>query len=321
MFKMSDTALANDAKLPVPSLPLVNVFIDHKFNCRGRVSPLDCIDLARDISARGLYQPITVRELRAETRGSLMAEIELLEKGFKWKILAGHKRFMAYKTLEAEAIPAIVMDGYMTDFEERDINALENLQRTELNMEQECNAIRHYWVAGWTRQEIAEKISKSSGWVQIRVMLLEMPDEVRQLAGQGLLTNVEVREIYKQFSPTEQIKFAFLIRDKKKRNDGTKVSVRIKKKDKPMTKKHRGRRQIFDVLEMVQTVLQSADHDKILAVGDIVSLQGNSFATKCLAWCAGEITTFAFHAELKNFAKTCGITYNMPEFDGSIELV
>jgi len=317
---LSDKAIQNDIELGIPLIPVAEIYLDHEFNHRGRISPNECIELARDISGRGLQQPITLRRLRTEDMGKgLDAEPGPIKKGFTYKVIAGHRRLLAYRILEAEKIPAVVKKGQMSYFDEKDLNAIENLQRQELNILQECNAIRHYYEARWTRNEIAERIGKTISWVQTRMALLSMPESVQELAGQGYLTLQHITELYKHKKPEEQIKLAVMIRDRKKRGDKNPLRG-IRKKDKASSQKHRSRNQIFETLEEVQDVLKKAQNDKIVAIGDLVTEQGNCFATKCLAWAAGEITSLVFYLALKDFAKECGIEYEMPEFDGGVEL-
>lgn len=311
MVAMSPEALENDKQLGLPLIPVKAIYLDADFNCRGAFSPVECTELAKDIARKGLQQPIVIRPLREDDK----VEKHLIKRGYTHKMIAGHRRLTAYKINECEVIPSIIKPKNISDFDAKDINAVENLQRKELNLLQECNAIRHYWIATWTREETAERVGKSPGWVQIRYMLLEMPPEIQEAAGQGYITTTDVRELNKYKNPTEQLKMAGIIRDKRKAGQYKNVTDSIRKKDKASAKKHRGRSQIFEMMETVQDLCRNIDGDALIELNQIITPQGNSFATTCLAWCAGEITTLDFHEGLKDFCKQIGVYYELPDFE------
>jgi ParB-like chromosome segregation protein Spo0J len=235
-----------------------------------------------------------------------------------YKMIAGHRRLTAYKINNHDEIPSIIKSKDISDFDARDINAVENLQRKELNLLQECNAIRHYWMAAWNREETAERVGKSPGWVQIRYMLLEMPEEIQEAAGQGYINTTDVRELNKYKNPTEQLRLAGIIRDKRKAGVDKNVTDTIRKKDKANAKKHRGRAQIFEMIEHVQNACANVDGEALIEVQQINTVGGNNLGTACLAWCAGEITTLEFHERLKDYCEQLGVFYEMPEFESEL---
>lgn len=299
-------------------MPVASVYIDHEFNCRGWFSPTTCIELAKDVARRGLQQPIVVRSLRVEDLldRKLPHEQDQITKGFTHKLIAGHRRLTAYKINDAEVIPAIVRPNTLTNFEERDINATENLHRKDLSFYQEANAIHHYWIAGWTRQDIADQINKSAGWVQLRVSLLEMPVEIHELANQGYVLATDMTELRKIHDPIAQLKAAGFIRDQRRKGQkGLSVLGHMKRKDKPSTKKHRKKTELQEIQEIMQAVQSSFDPEKTLCLSDLVTIQGNSITTRILAWAAGEITARDVHAAIKDYATLCGGNYPMPEFE------
>lgn len=311
MADMTPEAIKNDKELGLPLIPVKAVYLDAEFNCRGAFSPVECTELAKDIARRGLQQPIVVRPLRDEDA----EEKHLIRRGFIYKMIAGHRRLTAYKINNHHELPSIIKSKDISDFDARDINAVENLQRKELNLLQECNAIRHYWMAAWSREETAERIGKSPGWVQIRYMLLEMPEEIQEAAGQGYINTTDVRELNKYKNPTEQLRLAGIIRDKRKAGVGKNVTDAIRKKDKASAKKHRGRAQIFEMIGYVQEACKGADQDALIEIAQVNTVGGNNIGTSCLAWCAGEITTIDFHQRLKEYCDQLGIFYELPEFE------
>lgn len=313
MSKLSEDAVKNDQEIGLPLIEVEKIYLDAEFNCRGAFRPMDCLELARDVARHGLQQPVVVRPLRSDDN----EEVHLLSKGFTHKMIAGHRRVTAYKINEHPVIPAILKDKDIDDFTAKDINAVENLQRTELNLQQECNAIRHYWIADWSREEIGERIGKSPGWVQIRVMLLAMPQVIQDAAGQGYIKGTDIRELHKYKNPAEQLKAAGILRDRRKYDKSAKGITRlIKKREKASTKKMRGKVEIFEMMEHLRDTFSGANTDEIeIPLEDIISPEGNSIATRSLAWAAGEIDNLTFATSIKAFAMTIGVAYTMPEYE------
>lgn len=314
-MSLTELALENDQNLHVTQVPVKSVYLDHDFNCRGWFSPQECVELARDIAERGLQQPITVRPLRTEKRNELLAETELIDKGYLYKVISGHRRMYAYQINETEMIPAIVKDAYLSEFDQKDLNAIENLQRKELNLQQEANSIRHYWMACWSREDIARRIGKSPGWVQIRLMLLEMPEDVQKLAGQGYLKTDDVRTLNKIKKPDELLRTAGLMRDAYKKGErGVAQRIAAKRSQKSTTKKYRSRAEILKLQEEIQDLLSQVNLEQQVSLGDIITKQGNTLVTFTLAYCAGEINAIEYHMQLRDFMNKLGVEHELPNF-------
>lgn len=306
---MTPEAIENDKNLGLPLIEVDKIYLDSDFNCRGQFSPMECIELAKDIARRGLQQPVVVRPLNDTPE-----ELHLKKRGYTHIMIAGHRRLTAYKINNHDVIPCIVKPKDLSAFDAKDLNAVENLQRKELNLQQECQAIKHYWMAGWTREEVAERVGKSPGWVQIRYMLLEMPQEIQEAAGQGYIKTQDVRELNKYKNPVEQLKMAAIIRDRRKAGETRNVTAHIRKKDKATTKKHRGRSELFSMIEYLQDIFSKVDRDQMIPVNELITPGGNCIATSALAWAAGEITALEFHTALKDFCILIGLHYDIPDF-------
>jgi len=317
-MEMSAAALENDKTLGLPLIPVKEIYLDHDFNCRGHFGASDCIELAKDIAAKGLQQPIIVRPLRLEAhklkgQETLSSEKVLIDQGYTHMMLAGHRRLTAYKINEGESIPSIVKSAFLPDFEARDINAVENLQRKELNLGQEALAVRHYYIANWTREDTAQRVNMSMGWVQIRFQILSMPSEVLDVALTGYLTQADVRELHKERDPRTRLKMLGLMRDARIKGERG-ITTRMKKKDKTTTKKHRRGPEIFEMMDHIRNALKDVDREQMIPLMKIQSPEGNSLTTKVLAWAAGEISTIELHNALKHYAGVIGLEYEMPIF-------
>lgn len=314
MNKMTAEALKNDQELGTPLIKVHEIYLDHEFNCRGRISILDCLDLAKDIAVRGLQSPIQVRPLRESQRGVLPSEQSVIARGYKYKVIAGHRRLTAYKANEAELIPATVKDAYISIFDEHDLNAIENLQREELNFEQEAHAIRHYVIAGWARNDIANRVNKSPGWVQLRMILLNMPKEIQELAGQGYIRSTDMNEMNKfKEDRASLLRMAGELRDM--RRSGVKGAMaKVKQREKQSSTKIRGKMELIELLTSLQKHCRQVDPEALVKARDIFSLQGNSAITRILAWAAGEISVGELHESLRDFFEMFAHEYLPPEY-------
>ena len=75
------------------------IYSDGDFNCRGKILPMDIIDLAKDIDRNGLQFPIAVQPV-CDVKSTI-------PEGFNFRIIAGHRRFEALRILKNEEIPAM----------------------------------------------------------------------------------------------------------------------------------------------------------------------------------------------------------------------
>jgi ParB/RepB/Spo0J family partition protein len=303
---MSEQALENDRNSGFTLVPLKDIFADPEFNCRGTFTADKIIELANDVAARGLLNPITVRVLWDN-------ESEIMKRGYKYSLVAGFRRYSSYRANDADVIPANIKD-VKTDFECRDINAVENLQREQLTFWQEARSIRHYWLADWKREEVARRVNKSPGWVQQRYVLLGMEDEIQQAAEQGYITPTDLREIGK-FSGIERLQVAGRIRDARKRGETRNVAIKHRKKDQPSEAKQRKLIEVEELMELIRVNLAEVDRDNMVLLSDWVTPQGNSIITRVLAWSCGHATNLDLHLELRDFFKACGVVYVLPDFE------
>lgn len=302
---LTEQAILNDKSSGLPLIPMHLIFADSEFNCRGTFTATDIIELVKDTSVRGLIEPVILRELWD-------TELDALRRGFKYSLVAGFRRYSAYKANVAEFIPGTIRQ-LKSDFDCRDINAVENLQRTDLTLWQEAKSIRHYWVAGWSREDTASRVSKSPGWVQIRYMLLSFEPEIQQAADQGYILSADIRELYK-YHGAERLRMAGQVRDARKKGETRNVTDRIKKADRPEVRKKRGGIDIIEMMDVLRTVFKELDRDQMIMVGDIITPNGNSLVQRLMAWINGEVTTLDVHMDLKSFCKAAGYDYKIPSF-------
>lgn len=256
------------------------IFSDSELNCRGRIVPIDVVDLARSIDSIGLQQPIVVQPYKDD--GNLT---------IRYRIVSGHRRHAAYTVLGKKAIECIIKAD-LTELETRKLNLEENLKRKDLNILQEAKAISHFKAAGWTEQQVATDLGMSRGWVQSRYTLLELPPEIQEEAAAGFLTQEHIKQL-KTLKTKDQYEAVRRIKSSKIAGEKRKITIK-EVESNPLAKRLRQKPEIFDMMERIQNVV------------------GNNFGTRCLAWCAGEVNDFEIVRDLRDLAKDAGIPYEIP---------
>jgi len=264
----------------VQHIPLSEILCDQDWNSRGPVSGADVLSLAKLIEDQGLLQPITLMPYNDFP-------------GKKYKIVVGHRRFLAFKSLKRETIPAMV-NSTLDDNSAKVANLIENLERKNLNILQEAKGIEGFYIAGWTHQEIAKKLGQSTGWVSIRLQLLKLEPEIQQEAAAGLLTQYQIKEIADLPSKGQRFEAVRKIKDAKIKGEKPQISTK-KKKVNPLKRKKREAQEIFDMIEHIQEYLEYGIH------------------TRCLAWAAGEISDFDLFRDIKEECETQGKSYRIPK--------
>lgn len=266
----------------VSQLPVKEIWADPDFNCRGHIAPIDVVDLAKDIEAHGLQQPISVKPLENG---------ESKNPQFKYKVIMGHRRHKAFEVLKRETIPCVI-NTTISDSDALILNLGENLHRKNLNIVQEAHALERLKMVGFSVVEVANQLNKSTTWVHIRYMLLELPDVIREAAAAGYITQTQIRDIHALGDYKKQIEAAKKIKQAKVR--GEKAPKILKKKRNMFKKKARDAEDIFYMQDHIQDVI------------------GNNFGTRCLAWAAGEISDHELYMDIKDIALKVGIDYTAP---------
>lgn len=137
-------------------------------------------ELAESIKEYGVIEPIIVKPI-INTEGSYM-------------LVAGERRWRAAKLAGKIAIPAIVRN---IDAQKAKMIALiENLQREDLALSDEipriCELVEFY---GGNVREAAKKINKSITYVNDRLVIKDIPEEIRSLLDGGQLTILQAKVI------------------------------------------------------------------------------------------------------------------------------
>jgi ParB family chromosome partitioning protein len=130
-------------------------------------------ELASSIRAQGIIQPLIVRPLGDD-------------KGDKYEIIAGERRWRAAQLAGLNEVPVIIRD--IPDEAAVAIALIENIQRQNLNPIEEAVALeRLIEEFGMTHQQVADAVGKSRTSVTNLLRLLALPPEVRIMLERGQL--------------------------------------------------------------------------------------------------------------------------------------
>jgi len=135
-------------------------------------------ELADSIREHGVVQPVLVRRL----------------KNGKYELVAGERRLRACKVLGTEKIPAIVKD--LSEIETSEIALIENIQREDLNPIDEAAAYKLLMEEhGLTQEEMSRRIGKSRPFIANTVRLLSLPDGLKRMVRDGMLSTGHARAL------------------------------------------------------------------------------------------------------------------------------
>jgi ParB family chromosome partitioning protein len=122
-------------------------------------------DLKASIEEKGLGSPILVRR-----------------EGERFQIIAGERRWRAFKELGRRKIPAIIKD-VKEDKEAYILAAIENLQRENLNVIEEALCYKRMLDTGSvsSQKELATIAGRNKSRISERISLLKLPESVKRI--------------------------------------------------------------------------------------------------------------------------------------------
>lgn len=150
---------------------------------RTQVDEAALIELAKSIEEVGLLQPIVVKE-----------------KGKRFELIAGLRRYMAHQWLERPSILAVIKPK---NFKLSDPATLvENIQRENLPLMDEAQAVRNLVDTQGIGMEAAAKLlGKSRPWVRMRLDLLRLEADIAEHVQAGKISMGAAFELSKIADP------------------------------------------------------------------------------------------------------------------------
>lgn len=271
-------------------LPTDRIFCDHEFNCRGRVSRADAEELKESIQEKGLEFPIHVQPYSGNPVK------------YDYRIISGHRRFTTCTLLLGWThIPAVVREDLIDEVAAKDANLLENIQRKDLNMVQEADALSFYVMKGYNVNQIAERLNKSNGWVEVRRRLVMLPDFVRREAANGVVNQNHIHQLWKHRNDSE--KMSSLIRTLKERKEKGERVIIIKEDVK------------IEEFVRVRRPKHHEINNFMMNMGNMLTsrLPGDEyFPNVVLAWVMGNISEAQAWAAMKRECERQGVKFTPP---------
>lgn len=146
----------------------------------------DLEDLTASVRERGILQPIIVRSIS----GMLDA----------YEIIAGERRWRAAQRAGLHDVPVILVEA--DDRQALEIAIVENVQRTDLNAIEEASGYERLIAEfGYTQNDLARVIGKSRSHVANTLRLSKLPDSVRQMVSDGLVSAGHARSLLSVSDP------------------------------------------------------------------------------------------------------------------------
>lgn len=134
-------------------------------------------ELAESIKEKGIIQPILVEE-----------------KGDRYMIIAGERRYRAARMAGMDKIPVII--GTFSQHEKLEIALIENIQRKDLTPIEEAMAYNALMVSGGhSQEELAKIVGKKRSTVANSIRLLRLAPEMQEALGKNDISAGHARAI------------------------------------------------------------------------------------------------------------------------------
>ena len=124
---------------------------------RRHADPARLQELADDIRERGILEPLIVRPV-----------------GARYQVIAGERRYQAAGLAGLETVPCLIRDD-LTEAAARTIALVENIQREDLDIEDEARYLQELHDGGMSLRAIGAAIHKPHMYVQRRLRLIADP--------------------------------------------------------------------------------------------------------------------------------------------------
>ncbi len=283
-----DVILNKLKKYEVQSIPMSEIFADHEFNVRGRIDKMTCVGLAQEIARVGLQQPIVLRPYSRKPP-------------FKYQIVAGHRRYTAFTINDQTHIPAYVRLDLTNDYAAAALNLSENVQREQLNMMQEARRVGYFIMGGFSVKEVAKMIGQSSGWVETRKRIMELPSYVHDEVAKEVIKQSHIQKLY-EARGDEQRLIALVREIKERAQRGDKeVEVKAPESFKDLDEERKPRAgEISDMRMLIYSLITSKCE------------LAEYFPHRLLSWIMGDISRIDMYDSLKLECDRMNLPFKLP---------
>jgi len=155
----------------------------------GRMVPIDLLDPNPDQPRQAMGD---LSELIASiTEKGIIEPLVLRQRGSRYQIIAGERRYQAAVQAGLHELPAVIRDVDETEMLE--IALVENIQRKDLTPFEEAEALHSLAQrCGYTHEDLAKRLGKSRSSITESLTLHNMPTEVRKVCRLADISNKSV---------------------------------------------------------------------------------------------------------------------------------
>jgi ParB family transcriptional regulator, chromosome partitioning protein len=188
----------------VEEIPLRSI-MPNRLQPRTQPNPEGLRELADSIQLHGVLEPVIVRAI---------ALTEYEGAGRRYELVAGERRWRACALAGRDTIPTIVVSNATDDRAMLELAITENLQREDLHPLDEAMAFeRMQSELDYSYAQIAERLGKSKGYVQNRMRLLQLDEDLQQLVADRPDTLAHVYELAKVSDAATRAPLVAAVRD------------------------------------------------------------------------------------------------------------
>lgn len=147
--------------------------------------------LAESIKENGLINPITLRE-----------------KDGKYQIISGERRFRAFKFLNRDRVPALVLEN-IADSKMLELTLVENIQRADLNAIEVARSYKKLiYDLNIKQEELANRVGKSRSTISNSMRILDLSENIQNLVLESKISEGHARTILSLDDENEREEFA-----------------------------------------------------------------------------------------------------------------
>ncbi|PPS22032.1 ParB/RepB/Spo0J family partition protein [Brachyspira murdochii] len=147
--------------------------------------------LAESIRENGLINPITLRE-----------------KDGQYQIISGERRFRAFKFLNIDKVPALVLEN-IDDSKMLELTLVENIQRADLNAIEIARSYKKLiYDLNIKQEELANRVGKSRSTISNSMRILDLSENIQNLILESKITEGHARAILSLTDENEREAFA-----------------------------------------------------------------------------------------------------------------
>lgn len=181
----TETGTSDAAPVAEKTIPVEKI-VPNPDQPRRQFSDEDMRDLAESIKAKGIIQPLIVREKPGDAG--------------MFEIVAGERRWRAAQMAQLHELPVIIRD--FTDTEVLEVAIIENIQRADLNAVEEALGFRQLMDRfGHTQEKLAEALGKSRSHIANLLRLLNLPEPVLDMVRNSDLSAGHARALITSDDP------------------------------------------------------------------------------------------------------------------------